>query len=404
MLGELDGNFQNGFKKDRSTVTAMLELQDFVATELDAGNIVGTYSIDLSAAFDLLRPDMLYDGLRDVVPKNLLEIILNFLSSRKFKVELNNVRSTERCLKVGCVQGSILGPRLFTLYMRNLEKILPEHQKSKIIAYADDTYVSISGKSITEVKESVIATMSFHDKYLRDIGMKTNVSKTELIFFKRQHPVIEQIVVNGCEITSKDCIKVLGTKFQHDLTWDKQIDGAIKKGRAVISKLKFLSRLVDRDSMKKIVTTHFFGMIYYGCQVWLNETTTAKQWKLLNSIHYRALRTAARDYHFHIPKAELNSIFNRATPLEWMMYSNAKMAITLYNLGHGPPLTRKLREASYINDRRPGTATISDRSRLKIGKQSLVNRLNCLKNVLFDWTTGIDKNALRINLKKTFIK
>jgi len=57
-LGELDGKFQHGFKKNRSTTTAMIELQDYISTELDKGKIVGTYSIDLSAAFDLLRPDM----------------------------------------------------------------------------------------------------------------------------------------------------------------------------------------------------------------------------------------------------------------------------------------------------------------------------------------------------------
>jgi len=79
------------------------------------------------------------------------------------------------------------------------------------------------------------------------------------------------------------------------------------------------------------------------------------------------------------------------------------MAITLYNLGQGPPLTQKLCEASYINDRQPGTTTIGDRSKLKIGKQSLINRLNCLRDVNFDWTLGIEKNALRVNLKKTFI-
>jgi len=52
-LGELDGRFQHGFKANRSTTTAMLEIQDYVADELDRNNTVGMYSIDLTAAFDL---------------------------------------------------------------------------------------------------------------------------------------------------------------------------------------------------------------------------------------------------------------------------------------------------------------------------------------------------------------
>jgi len=45
-----------------------------------------------------------------------------------------------------------------------------------------------------------------------------------------------------------------------------------------------------------------------------------------------------------------------------------------------------------------------DNSKLKIGKQSLVNRLSCLKAISFEWTNGIDKHRLRTELKKTFIK
>jgi len=163
LLGELDGKFQHGFKHGRSTTTAMLELQDFVSVGLDSGNLVGTYSIDLSAAFDLLRPEVLYDTIKDVFPKGLLNIVMDFLSQRTFQVEIKSNRSTPRKLKVGCVQGSILGPRLFTLYMRNLHKILPPELKSNLIAYADDTYVSIAHNNIQELKANMERVMTFHD-------------------------------------------------------------------------------------------------------------------------------------------------------------------------------------------------------------------------------------------------
>jgi len=381
----------------------MLELQDFVSSELDLGNIVGTYSIDLSAAFDLLRPDRLFEDLQNIVPMELLKIIMDFLSSRTFQVEINGIRSAQRHLKVGCVQGSILGPRLFTLYMRNLEKLLPKELKSKIVAYADDTYVSISGSNLDILKQQIITTMSLHDNYLQTIGMKTNVSKTELIFFKRADPILDKITVNGDVITAKENIKVLGVKFQHNLAWDSHINIISNKARAVLSKLKFLSRIVDLESLRRITTPHYFGLLYYACPVWLTETTTSKQWKTLNSLHYRALRTSARDHYFRLSKEELNKLFGRATPLQWMQYANAKIAITLYNLSTGPPITARLRDCSYINDRRPGLATITDRSKLRIGKQSLVNRLSCLRRISFNWTNGISKDLLRINLKKTFI-
>jgi len=131
---------------------------------------------------------------------------MDFLSSRTFQVELNGTISSKRQLKAGCLQGSILGPRLFTLDFRNLNNL---DYKSKMVAYADDTYVSIS----ETVKQKIISAMGNHDEYLRTIGIKTNVSKTELILFKRAQPIIDKITVNGSEIASKENIKVLGIKF-----------------------------------------------------------------------------------------------------------------------------------------------------------------------------------------------
>jgi len=68
--------------------------------------------------------------------------------------------------------------------MKNLPNFL--EPIAHIIAYTDDTYVSISGQSVDEVKSPLENTMTLHDNYLNLIGMKTNVSKTEMIYFSRK--------------------------------------------------------------------------------------------------------------------------------------------------------------------------------------------------------------------------
>jgi len=100
-------------------------------------------------------------------------------------------------------------------------------------------------------------------------------------------------------------------------------------------------------------------------------------------------------------KAVLNASIKRATPRQWSHYSNAKLAINLMN--GSTPMGRKLKEKCYINDRFPGRGSIPDTSRLKIGRYSFTNRLQCLKKIDFDWCNGITKDSLRINLKKCFI-
>jgi len=399
-LGELDGVFQHGFKANRSTVSAMLELQEFVATNLDDGNVVGTYSIDLSAAFDVLRPDVFYTQLKEEIPENLMAILLDFMSNRTFKVQVNNDTSLPKNLKVGCVQGSILGPRLFTLYMRNLKSLT---ENTHLVSFADDTYVSIAAKTIEEVKEKIISKMTKHDELLKSIGMVTNVSKTELIYFARK-PLEEgtPIVVNGEQVIPKKAMKVLGVYFQNNLQWESHMEKLKNKARLVLSKMKYLSRYVDMNCMKRIITSHYFGMLYYGAAVWLNEMTTSKMWTLLNSLHYKGLRTALRDFNKAIKRPKLDEIFNRATPHRWMRYVNAKMAIQMMLIPtRAPPLAEKLKQNVGTNDR-TGKLSTRDTSKLKIGKHAMQNRLTCLREVRFDWKQGISKEKLRIELKKTF--
>jgi len=48
---------------------------------------------------------------------------------------------------VGCVQGSVLGPLLFNIYMHDLaDKIKELNSETFTLAYADDTYVVLPFK------------------------------------------------------------------------------------------------------------------------------------------------------------------------------------------------------------------------------------------------------------------
>lgn len=290
----MDGGFQHGFKENRSTVTAILELQDYVSSKLDAGLVVGTYSLDLSAAFDLLRPELFLKNMQDILPQNILQTLMDFLSNRQFKVQIGKTRSSSKRLLVGCVQGSILGPRLFTLYMSRLAKIFKD---AHLVSFADDNYVSVAHHDVKKVKTILENTMTVHDKFLNSIGMVTNVSKTELILFSRK-PIIDPLViqVNGSVIKAKKSVKVLGLLFDSDLGWTSHLEKVKQKARHALHKMKFLRKYLTMEEMKKVITSHFFGMLYYASPVWMTEISTSSAWNLLNALHYKALRTVCGDF------------------------------------------------------------------------------------------------------------
>ena len=67
----------------------------------------------------------------------LLNIIKDFLDSRKQRVVLNGQYSSWAIITEGVPQGSILGPLVFPIYINDLSKNLSSNPK----LFADDTYL-----------------------------------------------------------------------------------------------------------------------------------------------------------------------------------------------------------------------------------------------------------------------
>jgi len=101
-----------------------------------------------------------------------------------------------------------------------------------------------------------------------------------------------------------------------------------------------------------------------------------------------------------IPKAVLDIIGKRAIPRQWAQYSIASYTIKAYNKGT-TPLSKKLKQMGYINDRCPKRARYFDASRLKIGRQDLSNHLDFL-NLKFNWIGDFSDDYIRTKLKKEF--
>ena len=78
-----DGEHQHGFKMEHSTEMALLTLQSYIAEALDNKKIGILYSIDLSAAFDLLLPDKFFELFKDKLPDNLMYCIIDFFARKE---------------------------------------------------------------------------------------------------------------------------------------------------------------------------------------------------------------------------------------------------------------------------------------------------------------------------------
>jgi hypothetical protein len=145
---DLTGDHQHGFKPGRSTTTAGLSIQTYIGEKLDDGEMVLLVSCDLTAAFDLLDKDILKNRMKEKgIPIHLSKVIMDWITDRIGFVEVNGKRSMFYEIRLGCVQGSVLGPFIFALFMSPLGEL----EMGKIFSYADDTYNGFSGKNFNDI-------------------------------------------------------------------------------------------------------------------------------------------------------------------------------------------------------------------------------------------------------------
>jgi hypothetical protein len=233
--------------------------------------------------------------------------------------------------------------------------------------------------------------------------MKVNKDKTEVVVFTKKGITKEQIEVAGTMIESKHCMKALGVMVDCNLRWQLHIESTVKKSAWKLSVLKRIRHLFSQKQYLQILTSQFFGALYYGSQVWLTSNTLRKLWKQIESIHYRAIRVAVNDHKRVINREKLDTLSSRASPRQWSKYALA--TVTLKTLREEKPvqLFCTVKETLYEKKRKPGLGRFFDNSRGKIGRQKFGNNLNFIDAITEPWLgMSLSDDQIRRLLKRTY--
>ena len=144
---------QWGFRKNHSTEGLLLHLTDTWKWALDNNLKVGVLFIDFRKAFDSVNHTILLQKLKAVgISGNLLSWMGSYLLNRDQFVQVNEVKSDTSSIKFGVPQGSILGPKLFSLYVNDF----PESVTSgELYMFADDTTIFTISDNIDTITKAM---------------------------------------------------------------------------------------------------------------------------------------------------------------------------------------------------------------------------------------------------------
>ena len=396
---DLTGENQHGFKSKRSTDTCGLELQSHISTWCDDGEYVSMTSLDLSAAFDLVDHVLLVKRLRQVgLPIIIVDIIKIWLQNRSFYCDIRGTASFLRPITHGTVQGSILGPVLFAVFISGIYDSV-----ENLTTYADDNFLLNHHKQKEVLIQNTVEGATSVIEWLESNGMIVNTDKTEICIFHIRDYQQCEIKLSGNSIKVSSSIKVLGVIFDSKLNWSEQVRHAVNKANKAKQGLALIRHYFNQEEMMKLTTAYFYSTLYYGSKIWLTSAISRQSKTMLWRVSSYMLRLIYGVQREGISFAELHKHFKRATPMMWGNYTTAQAMWEAVNIQSAKNITAKLTTNLLVEQRREGLLfTRSNKS--KIGYNCLSNRLQVVSRRLHNSWQDMTRDSFKMLCKKTFIE
>ena len=177
------------------------------------------------------------------------------------------------------LQGSILGPLLFIIYVNDISASV----NGEITQFADDTSVVIYNKLKDDMTKNINTNMNELTHWFKNNNLTLNTNKTKFIFFTTKH------MENDINIhPSVDSTKFLGLFIDSNLKWESHVDNLSKKLTGINYMLYSLRTYVDRN----VLLTAYFGIFQskmaYGIPFWGGYDSKLKR---IFTLQKRAIRT-----------------------------------------------------------------------------------------------------------------
>ncbi|KAG5666481.1 hypothetical protein PVAND_014508 [Polypedilum vanderplanki] len=281
---------QFGFRRKCGTEIAAAELISHIKECLDNKEKVTLLMLDMMKAFDVVDRSLLLASLESYgIRGKSLNIFKNYLDNRIQKVKIGNDLSQDRVISYGVVQGSVLGPLLFSLYINDIHKL---RLNGQLFMYADDMIIACNHKSQNSIVKSIQEDMEIIVKKLKEKRLLINEKKTTFMIihspFSKITPCDEIILSNGNCIRRVDEARHLGLIIDKHLKWDSHCDKISSRLSYAAGALWKLKYRLPLHVKKNIYHTLFESHLSYMSSIWGSASNTTI--KEIQIIQNRALR------------------------------------------------------------------------------------------------------------------
>ena len=294
---DLQEDFQSAYKKFHSTETALLRVKQDIIQEIDQKKAVLLVLLDLSSAFDTLDHSILLARLQTDygIQDTALQWLKSYLTGRTSRVSVKAKYSKPHTLKYGVPQGSVLGPLLFTMYIRPIGDILKRHGL-RYHLYADDMQIYCSfdprnPDSLNEARSKLEKCVCELSQWLASNMLKLNEDKTEILVVSssRLRPTGDMSLhIGNTTVDVSNTVKNLGVHFDQTLSMSDHVRRVCQIANFHLRNISHVRKYLTEDACNHAVRSLVLSRLDYGNSLLAN--INASDVKRLQKIQNRAAR------------------------------------------------------------------------------------------------------------------
>ena len=267
---------QFGFKADYSTVDAIFILDSFINKMIKNKKKLYCAFIDLKRAFDsVYRKGLWFKLINSGINGKLFDLIRSIYHEVKSCVKNMNTLSDFFKSEVGLLQGEVLSPFLFSLFLNDLELYLQQDQNAGLtleqlsiylLLFADDAVL------FSDTIEGLQSSLNNLESYCNKWILEVNVDKTKIVVFRKAGILNRREVwtYGGSEIEIVSSFNYLGIVLSSGGTYLKAINTLAGKGLKAMNCLFAITRTMEipLNIMFNLFDSFVASILNYGCEIW----------------------------------------------------------------------------------------------------------------------------------------
>ena len=240
---------------------------------------------DLPKAFDCVDHELLIAKLNAYgFSLAALRFIHDYLSHRKQRTKVHNSYSEWLTVMFGLLQGSVLEPLLFNIFLADLFFI---HSDIDIANFADDNMPYLSAKNVEDVIESLERASVSLFRWFENNLLKGNSDKCHFLVSTSQEVSVN---VNNFKIKNSDCENV---KFDCKLRFDQHITDLCRRASRKIQALARVMPFTNLPKRRLLMNSFFKTQFNYCPLIWMCHSREND--RKINRLHESCLRTICND-------------------------------------------------------------------------------------------------------------